>query len=359
MKKKGQLINILLMSLLLSNHEVGVAQERRQTDSLPPLPDPVGRAGMYAGVSHGKLLCMGGANFEATMPWQDGVKTWHDDIFVFDEEEGDWQILAHAMPDAIGYGVSVTYDEKVWLVGGSNSVEHLSTLWSAEYCGGQIRWVKGPSLPTSVANMSGSIVGSLLIVVGGMETNTSMPLKVCYGIDLEDIEQGWISLPSWPGPERIFPVCGVTDKKLYMFSGENSTENAKGIKHRHILQDAYSFEPRKTASGWDGKWTKLTDIPRGMSAGANPAPLLSDGRFKLWGGVDRITALHKDPATHPGMPKTVLLYAPETDSWEYDSANSTSQGRVTLPTAVFRDKVYYISGEVKPGIRENSIVPAE
>ena len=41
---------------------------------LPPLPDKLGFAGSFAGVSGGALIVAGGANFPEAMPWAGGPK---------------------------------------------------------------------------------------------------------------------------------------------------------------------------------------------------------------------------------------------------------------------------------------------
>src|SRR4051794_13907380 len=49
---------------------------------LPDLPDPLGLAGAFAGVSSGALLVAGGANFPNGMPWDGGAKVWQDRVWV-------------------------------------------------------------------------------------------------------------------------------------------------------------------------------------------------------------------------------------------------------------------------------------
>ncbi len=343
------------MGIVLSSNGVNFPKESQVSCDLPPLPNTGGKAGMFAGVSHGKLVCMGGADFPKGYPWEGGEKKWYDDLYIFDEEHDSWRYISEGMPTAMGYGVSVSYGEKIWIVGGSNAQRHLSATWSLEYREGKIKWEQQLPLPHTLANMSGVVVGSLLIVVGGMETPTSLALHCCYALDLDEPKSGWFSLPAWPGAERIFPICGSYEGRFYMFSGENTIENLEGKRHRNILHDAYCFYPWKDGDRWTGEWKSLVDIPRGMSAGASPVPLVNGEKFRFWGGVDRVTALHTDPVTHPGIPSTVLWYYPATDSWQYDVKDSYDRGRVTLPTVLYRGHHYYISGEIKPGIRTNSI----
>lgn len=96
---------------------------------LPPLQDnkyQEGLAGAFSGYSHGTLLVAGGANFPgATENYANGKyyshegisKKWHDEVYGL--IEGHWQFIGN-MKQAIGYGISITYDDTVYLFGGEN-----------------------------------------------------------------------------------------------------------------------------------------------------------------------------------------------------------------------------------------------
>src|SRR5262245_15169524 len=58
--------------------------------SLPPIPDPVGFAAPFAGVSGGALIVAGGANFPDAMPWEGGQKVWYDAVYALPEPDGKW-----------------------------------------------------------------------------------------------------------------------------------------------------------------------------------------------------------------------------------------------------------------------------
>ena len=57
------------------------AQDSSKWEKLPPLPDALGVAAPFAGVSGGALLVAGGANFPDKMPWEGGKKVWHDRVW--------------------------------------------------------------------------------------------------------------------------------------------------------------------------------------------------------------------------------------------------------------------------------------
>lgn len=351
MKTFMKYFSIIVMMMLV---EAAIAQTALQWNALPDLPDERGFAGMYAGVSHDALLCMGGANFPDGYPWNGGIKKWYDQIYLL-QQGSSWKKLPQRMETAAGYGVSVSYQDKVILIGGSNAREHLSRVVGYEWDGRALVQHQYPSLPFSLANMSGAVLEDLLIVVGGNVSPTGPGLNRCLVLDLKQVETGWKEVGAWPGGGRIFPVCTVFDGAFYMFSGETTAVNSKGNSYRLIHQDGYRLAIRREAGRWSTNWEKLAAMPRGMSAGGTVLPVLKGDRFLFWGGVDAVTAQYKTPSTHPGITNDLLYYFPHTDSWEFMGRQQSIPARVTLPVVYWQNQWLYISGEVKPGIRTPAI----
>ena len=191
--------------MILAGEERSSAQENSYAAELPVLPQTDGRAGMFAGVSHGRLFCMAGADFPAGLPWEGGNKKWYADIFMLQEDGLEWIKLDEWLPQALGYGVSASYNNKMIIVGGSNETGHTAATLALEWLEGRLLFTKYPALPHPLANMSGTRVGHLLMVAGGMRNPGSAPVQTCYLLDLNQPQAGWTTLPAWPGPERIFP----------------------------------------------------------------------------------------------------------------------------------------------------------
>lgn len=323
---------------------------------LPPLPDKNGFAGMYAGVSSGKLIVMGGANFPDKMPWESGKKKWYDSAFIL-SEDGTWRRAAQVLPEPSGYGVTVSYNNRMVLVGGSNLDGHLSRVISCELKGDdQLAFSVLPSLPSPLANMAGTLLGSVVVIFGGMETPTGNGVAKTYLLDLEDTAKGWQDLSMGDIAGRIFPVCGVFKNTIYMMGGETRGINSLGKPYRRILLDAYALTLEKVRGYWKPLWKPLVSMPRGVSAGGGNLPLLNNDRFLIWGGVDAVTAEYRDAKSHPGITKSLLYYFPETDSWESLGDYQGAVPRVTLPVVHWKNRWIYVSGEVKPGIRTPSLI---
>lgn len=345
---------LFLLYLLLLFARSGHAQKPAPVWSpMPALPDSSGFAGMFAGVIQDQVLCMGGANFPGAKPWQGGSKRWYDQVYLLQDE--GWTRLPDKLPAPGGYGVSVSWQNKIILVGGSNQSGHSCKVYACIRAGNKLRFEPYPDLPWPLANMSGALVGHLLIVSGGSSSPTSAPLKKCLALDLEDVKSGWFELEPWPGAERLFPVSASYEGKYYLFSGETTVLNQAGQKQRQILQDAYCLSLARPAGKWQGSWKKLPDMPKGVAAGPSPAPFLKDTGFVFWGGVDRLTALFGDPATHPGISHDLISFDLESETWHFMGRKEQIASRVTLPVVFWKDKWVFISGEIRPGIRTNSV----
>lgn len=310
---------------------------------------------MFAGVSNGTLFCMGGANFPGKKPWEGGKKIWYDNIYMLGKDDV-WVKLDQRLPAPLAYGISVDHKDEVILVGGNDEHTYHQEVRGYRWDGKSLQMREYPKLPVPMANMAGCRVGGLIIVAGGTSGPQSAPMHACYALDLDDPGSGWFSLPAWPGPGRTQPVSGSFDGKFYLFSGETLRTDTLGNGTRLLLQDAYRFHPVKKEGRWTGTWETLSVMPKAASASANPVPVRRNGDFIFWGGVDAEIVLHRDPATHPGIGRKVFMYSAPSDSWSFQGTQEAFPSRVTLPAVHWKDRWLYVSGEVKPGVRTNTIV---
>lgn len=330
------------------------AQDMPVFNHLPALPSKDGFAGMYAGVSNGTLFCMGGANFPDKKPWEGGAKKWYADIYMLRDGK-EWVKIDQSLTMPSGYGVSVSYKNSIIIAGGSiSTTQHSAKVNAYKWNGAAMEITAYPNLPIPLANMAGTLAGHLIIIAGGINTPTSEALKKCYALDLENTRAGWFELPPFPGSGRNLPVCAASNGKFYLFGGETVKVTGQGNK-RYILQDAYSFTLRKANGHWTGIWKTLAPMPKGVSAAGSPLPVLKNGNIVFWGGVDAATALHTDPVTHPGIPQDIFLYSPAKNKWQYAGKQTDIPARVTLPIVLWNHQWVYINGEVRPGIRTNTV----
>lgn len=72
-----------------------------------------------------------------------------------------------------------------------------------------------PSLPVTMDNMAGALVGHSLYIVGG--NVNGIPSSAMYMLDLSDLSGGWKRETDIPGEPRVQSVCVAQDGKLYVW----------------------------------------------------------------------------------------------------------------------------------------------
>lgn len=336
----------------------GQIQSPLTWNELPPIPDKEGFAGMFAGVSHEYLVCMGGANFPGQMPWKGGQKVWYNHIFVLSKNDSLWKPVDKKLPRPLAYGVSVTYRNKIILVGGNNAEGYYSDVYSVEYSNGVVQIKTLPSLPYPLANMAGTLVGNTLFIAGGDTSFTDMPMKEFLALDLNSSpeNQSWKELDPWPGVPRIQAVSASLNNLFFIFSGINLVKGSSGGNQREILRDAYKFIPSlegNVVTG--GKWISLSEMPRGVAAGPNPAPTFGSNYILFPGGLDSTTAAYNEPSKFSGFVTDLPGYNVERDTWFNFGNLPDNTTRVTLPAVKWDQQWIFPNGEIGPGKRSPKV----
>lgn len=342
MNRPGPIRQVAVSVLFLCQWLAAWAQPAALTwKQLPPLPDKLGFAGSFAGISGGALIVAGGANFPEAMPWAGGPKVWHDSIFVLPQPDGDWRI-GFKLPRPLGYGVSVTTPDGVLCAGGSDSREHSRDVFLLCWRKDGVELEALPPLPHPLANACGARLGTTVYLAGGIATpNATNALRNFWALDLAANPRAWRALESWPGPARMFAVAGVGDGSFFLFSGAELSSDATGRPVRRYLDDAYRFSPAKG-------WKRIADLPR--PAGAAPSPAITRRHQLLIVSGDDGKLVNFEPkSAHPGFPKSVLAYDLKTDSWIRLGESPVS--RATVPEVEWQGCSIIPSGETRPGVR--------
>lgn len=325
-----------------------------QWKSIPPLPDAVGFAGAYAGVSNDALVVAGGANFPGnTGPWGTSPKTWYDDIFVLENISGSWK-KAGKLPHAMGYGVSLTTPEGIFCLGGADGTRHYSQAFYVKWQNGRITTTPLPDLPVPLAYASGTLLGSKIYVAGGTSTpSDTNALNRFWEFDLE--RKQWNELPPISGDGRMLAVAGALDGRFFLFSGVALHDNATGGVRRTYLKECLAYNPVSKT------WKRIADLPHPVAAAPSPAYAAGQSHLLVVGGddganVQRVMELKEN---HPGFRYEIMAYHSITDSWA--ALGSFSEGKaalsaVTTPLVNWNGLVVIPSGEVRPGIRTSRVV---
>lgn len=332
------------------------------------VPDPVGFAGAYAGVSNGHLLVAGGANFpEGTRPWSGGVKQWNDKVFVLAEKDGKWKEVGR-LPRPMGYGVSLTWEDQVVILGGADQSAHYQDAYLLRYENGRVITDRLPDLPAPNANACGALVDGVIYVAGGLaHPADTAATHSFWSLDLKipHTERKWEILQGWPGSPRMLGVAGVIDDAFYLMSGiALQVPEGESLARRTYLTDAYRYAP---GSGWQC----IADLPHAVAAAPTPAYPTYTGRLLVFGGDDGIlgdqAAALRD--RHPGFRHDILSYDAGSDSWNEvgevltdrqadpeNNPHASTWAPVTTPLVAWKGQVVLPMGEVRPGVRTNRVL---
>ena len=327
---------------------------------LAAIPDSVGFAGSYAGISGNALLVGGGANFpDGVGPWGSTKKTWYDKVFVLETPDGTW-MHAGKLLRPMGYGIALTWKDLVICVGGGDAGRHYSDVWTWRWSGGELHTDTLPPLPLSLANATGAIVDNIMYIVGGIsEPDARIAQQHFLSLDLTmpKSRMAWEIRPAFPGPPRMLAVAGSHDGSFYVFSGVELYHDVRENKiERRYLKDAYRFNPK---NGWE----TLRDLPEAVAAAPSPAFNAGQSHMLIFGGDDgrlasRVMELKEN---HPGFSSSVIAYHTGSDTWSEtgkapENASPLLKFPVTTPLVVWNKNVILPGGEIRPGVRTTQVL---
>jgi SSS family solute:Na+ symporter len=323
---------------------------------LPALPNPIGYGGPFVGSHKDALIVAGGANFPTAPPWQGGSKVWHANTWVLSKSNAGWQ-PAKALPRPLAYGATVSIPSGIVLIGGLDSercyADVLLLQWNSDRK--QIETVALPNLPRPSGFHSAAAIGKRIYVAAGQATSDPCTAKQDFWVldtNVEAAQQGWETLPSWPGTARIKTVA-ATQKRgdsagFYLFGGECATRNASGEIDRSYPRDGFRYDPASNT------WSKVAPSP--MSVAAACATPLGQSHILVFSGAPGPGA-ELPPAERPTFSTTVHAYHTITDTWVATSDMLT--GVVTTGVTWWDNQIVIASGEVRPGIRTNHVQVAK
>ncbi len=311
---------------------------------LPPVPDPTGFAGAFAGMQGTVLVAGGGANFpDGKMPWEGGKKVWHDRLFALNlaAEGAAWREIGK-LPEPNGYGLSLTTREGVLLIGGGDAERHFAAVRLLSLRDGKPRFETLPALPEPLAQMAGALVERRVHLCGGIRGPADTRARAAHRmLDLDALEKGWQELPPLPAEGRILATAGAAGETFILAGGCSLAPDKEGKPVRAYLRETWGYS--------EGKWKRLADMPRAAVAAASPAPVRGGSLYVISGDDGSQTGL-PSPAAHKGFTKEILRYDSGRDAWAV-AGQLDLPAPVTLPTAPWKEGHVLFNGEVKPGVR--------
>ena len=320
-----------------------------------------GVSACYCGVINGYLYIAGGCNFPDKPVAEGGKKRFYKAIYAAKlNAEGnrlEWKTVGQ-MPQPAAYGVSVTYENSLILVGGNNETGGLTTAIRLRPTATGMQQEALPSLPHALDNMAGAVVGHILYVVGG--NCEGVATQKVWSLDLKNTaKEGWKEEPSIPGIARVQPIAAALAGDLLGVWGGFAPKTDSKVAQLAMNGASYN--------AGCGTWTAL------------PVPTDALGEEVFTGGATAIATPQKDVVVVGGVNKDVflaainklpegyLLHEPEwyrfnnrvlcyRDGAWTQLLQHPSVARAGCALAYWDGWVYVVGGELKPGIRTPEIV---
>ena len=328
--------------------------------TLPDLPDTLGVAGAFSGISRGALIVAGGANFPEPL-FKNGQlnesakKVWKNEVYVLTKPDGQWQNCG-PLSRPLAYGASVGTSEGVVCIGGGDAERNYSDVFLLTWVDGAIERVALPDLPKPCSNTSAALLNTTIYVAGGQEQpHAKKAMNNFWALDLSRDNPNWAELSPWPGPERILPVAAVQESSFFLFSGCKLLTDENSRVSREYLTDGYRFTPGK-GGGSEGRWERISDVPIPVAGAPSPAISAGQTHILVMGGDsgEYATRTFELMDRHPGFSKDILAYHTITDTWT--ATGTLPTGHVTTAAVKWEDKIVIPSGEILPGSRTPGIL---
>ncbi len=344
-----------------------------------------GLAGAFSGITDGKLIIAGGANFPDKKPWEGGIKNFYGRIYVYDitADSLTFRNEFFNLPFPVAYGSSVSLSDGVLCIGGNDQDYCFSKVFLIRWNDSlhKIDFENYPDLPVPLSFSSAALIDNIVYVVGGSSSPDGIDSGnhfFCLNLSKENsTDFKWEKLPAFPGVGRIFSVAVAqsngTRPCVFLFSGRNVDHDKKIT----VFSDGFLYDPvlkqwnqLATAGSMNFPVMAGTAFPVGASnivfiGGAQGDLLLKEQQLRgQFNEVLRLRdtsdiALYKANriryyTEHPGFSKDILLYNTITNTI-IPAGKFDTFCPVTSNVVPWKNGGILTSGEIKPGIRTPEI----
>ncbi len=325
----------------------------------------LGVSACYAGVIGDQLVMAGGCNFPESPAAEGGVKRFYRGIYtatLTDDSVLTWK-KSGDLPVPAAYGVTILFPHRMIIVGGSNAGGGLSSVWSLSLAdSGKVVVDTLPSLPCALDNMAGALCGNTMYIVGG--NRNGIPSVSLFSFNSDQPGALWKEEADFPGTSRVQPVCAAVEGALYMWGGFSpSTDGGMTTVHT----DGWCYLPEQKI--WEPLLAPVFQNTDSLTLTGGVATAWEDSLILCVGGVNKEIFQDAVSGTYSKVSKEnyltqpiewyqfnehLLVYNIRARHWE-QWTNSPVLARAGAALVNTDKGLFYIGGEVKPGIRSAMI----
>lgn len=320
-----------------------------------------GVSACYAALYNDTLYITGGCNFPEKPVTEGGTKRYYKGIIkttVNGQQTTDWE-RAGEIPMSSAYGANIQCDNRWIIAGGMNengSTKKVVCINLDDNCSTE----NLPDLPYAIDNTSGAAANGKIFVVGGNADGKAS--NMVFVLDLNNVNEGWKMLAVMPSRGRVQPVCAATEDALFLWGGFSpADESGEAVAYSDGMRydfntDTWTTLPDVVVDGekmtFTGASMTLVDGTLFVAGGVN-RKIFTDaisGRYEL---VAKADYMHKEPEWYK-FNQHLMAYDIEKGSWEaIDTDKNYARAGALLLSS--KNGLFYICGELKPGIRTPEI----
>ena len=323
----------------------------------------LGVSACYAATNNGSLLLAGGCNFPDIPAAEGGKKRYYKGIYLTTGNSTlQWKKVGE-LPEASAYGVSLQYGNNLIIAGGMNEKSPSQAVNMLSCEGENIAIKQLPPLPCTIDNAAGAVSGNNIYIAGG-NANGKASSRL-FTLNINDRQTGWQELVPFPGNGRVQPVCAATDEALYLWGGFTPKDSLTEAKV-HTDGYKYTFADKK----WSALDTVTDENGAQLTLSGGTAIAYNDTLILAAGGVNRTIFEDAISGTYSCIPPKeymkqaaewykfngrLLAFDTKREQWHLVQKNQLYARAGALLTTD-GEYIYYIGGELKPGIRTPEIV---
>lgn len=321
----------------------------------------IGTAGLLYGKFKDYIIVGGGANFPEKSVLDGGAKKTYPDVYLLKKDiDNNFKVIEHIqLPFEIGYGSSITTDNGIYYIGGSTDKKYANDITLFTVSNDKINYEKIGDLPFTFSDGIAVENNNVLYIGFGKQDGKTSNNFISY-----DLKNKYVKTLNTlnDGSVRNQAVAQVLNNNIYLFSGGGDT----------IFTDGYKYDISKN------KWEKVSSVSvnnKEISLYGASSVKLNDKEMLVIGGFNKTVYdnavknlntlkgkeledfrkiyFKLDPYEY-NWNKEILIYNADTNSFR-------SIGKVPFDAPCGAglikdgDNLILINGEIKPGVRTNSI----
>lgn len=317
----------------------------------------LGVSACYAGTLGDYLVIAGGCNFP-----EPGRKKYYSGIYAakLGKDSLEWKCVGW-LPEPAAYGATVCSGDSMILIGGNNADRSLRTVLSIHLQkgagGAEVKVL--PLLPCTMDNMAAAHTDGHIYVMGGNQDGR--PSSQMWHLDTSSHE-GWQPEATMPGLPRVQPVSVACRGQVFVWGGFYSKGDSS-----HVATNGIAYNPSTHTWRFLDPPTDSLDHPVTLTGGA--AALYR--KIYCAGGVNKDIFLDAISGKYALVRQTdymhqaiswyrfngyLFVFDPDTERWQEQPLHHRQLARAGAQLVAFGSTLYYIGGELKPGVRTPEIL---